>query len=147
MPLACCNDGDKIKQMVLPVSEFLRRFEQHILPKGFGKIRSYGCLKNHNKHAQLNALRQKMNLPPAPPKVRITVQQRMLEKYRTDISRCPKCEKGTMMLMETLRPYYDRRIKQWFSNGKERSKSFALIEGCEVGVAAYFFFKLLQYKL
>jgi hypothetical protein len=106
------SDDNKTKEMTLSLQEFLRRFEQHILPKGFVKIRSYGFLKNHNKHARLNALRQKMKLPPAPPKVRIPVQQRMLEKYRIDISRCPKCEKGTMLLMETVHPYYDSRIKK-----------------------------------
>lgn len=104
-------DANKTKEMTLTQPEFLRRFEQHILPKGFVKIRNYGFLKNHNKHARLNELRVKMNLPPAPPKVRIPVQQRMLEKYGTDISRCPKCEKGTMVLMETIRPYDDYRIK------------------------------------
>jgi hypothetical protein len=106
------SDSDEIKEMTLSHREFLRRFEQHILPKGFVKIRSYGFLKNYNKRQRLNELRVKMNLPPAPAKVRIPVQQRMLEKYGKDISRCPKCEKGTMLLMETIRPYYDRRIRK-----------------------------------
>jgi hypothetical protein len=39
-----------------------------------------------------------MNLSPAPTKVRIPVQQRILEKYGKDIIRCPKCEKGKMVL-------------------------------------------------
>ena len=104
------SDADKIKEMTLPLPEFLRRFEQHILPKGFVKIRSYGFLKNYNKRQRLNELRVKMKLPPAPPKVRIPVQQRMLEKYGKDISRCPKCGRGTMLLMETIRPYYDYRV-------------------------------------
>lgn len=113
------SDGDKIKQMALPVPEFLRRFEQHILPKGFVKIRSYGFLKNYNKSQRLNDLRVKMKLPPAPPKVRIPIQQRMLEKYGKDISRCPKCEKGTMLLMETIRPYYDHRLSNDSGRGGE----------------------------
>lgn len=112
-------DGDKTKEMTLTQPEFLRRFEQTILPKGFVKIRSYGFLKNHNKHARLNELRAKMNLPPAPPKVKIPVRQRMLEKYGKDISRCPKCERGTMLLMETIRPYHDYRINK--SSGRERT--------------------------
>jgi len=112
-------DGNKTKEMTLTQSEFLRRFEQHILPKGFVKIRSYGFLKNHNKHARLNELRANMNLPPAPPKVRIPAQQRMLEKYGKDISRCPKCEKGTMMLMKTIRPYYDYRLNKASGRGNE----------------------------
>ena len=35
-------DGGNQKEMVLSDSEFVRRFEQHILPQRFTKIRSYG---------------------------------------------------------------------------------------------------------
>lgn len=104
------RDGGKNKEMSLPSQEFLRRFEQHILPKGFVKIRSYGFLKNYNKTLRLNALRKSMQLPPAPRKVRIPVRQRLLEKYGKDISRCTKCERGTMRLMQTIRPVYNHRI-------------------------------------
>jgi len=104
------HDFDKVKLMTLTNEEFLRRFEQHILPKGFVKIRSYGFLKNYNKSARLNDLRLSMKLPPSPPKVRIPVRQRILEKYGKDISLCPRCEKGTMQLMETIRPFYNHRI-------------------------------------
>ena len=104
------HHGNKVKEMTLALQEFTRRFEQHILPKGFVKIRSYGFLKNHNKRKRLNELRLKMKLPPPPPRVRIPVHVRMLEKYGKDITRCPKCEKGTMVLMETIRPYYDYRL-------------------------------------
>src|SRR5690606_14772794 len=36
------KDGNKQKEMTLTHEEFLRRFEQHILPKGFVKIRHSG---------------------------------------------------------------------------------------------------------
>jgi hypothetical protein len=100
------HDGGKSKMMALSTEEFARRFEQHILPKGFVKIRSYGFMKHYNKSARLAAIRKRMNLPPAPPKVIIPVRQRMLEKYGKDIAKCPRCEKGTMILKETLRPVY-----------------------------------------
>ena len=57
------HDGDKQKIMSLSQVEFVRRFEKHILPKGFVKIRSYGFLKHYNKTQRLNALRQHMRLP------------------------------------------------------------------------------------
>jgi len=44
------------------------------------------------------------------PKVRIPVQQRMLEKYGKDISICPKCERGKMILKETFRAVYRYQI-------------------------------------
>ena len=104
------HDGDKQKVMTLAQQEFVRRFETHILPKGFVKIRSYGFLKHYNKTQRLNALRESMKLPPAPPKVTMPVRLRILERHGKDIARCPKCENGTMVLMETVRPYYDHRI-------------------------------------
>lgn len=42
-------DGHKQKQIPLSHGEFLRRFEQHILPRRFVKIRHYGLLQNHGK--------------------------------------------------------------------------------------------------
>ena len=46
-------DG-KQKQMTLSVNEFIRRFEQHILPKRFTKIRTYGYVANRNRHQRIN---------------------------------------------------------------------------------------------
>lgn len=100
------GDGNRIKEMTLLQEEFLRRFEQHILPKGFVKIRSYGFMKNYQKTKRINALRESMQLPAAPVKIRIPVRQRMLEKYGKDIARCEKCGTGTMVLRETIRYYY-----------------------------------------
>jgi len=42
------------KKWLYPVPEFLRRFELHILPKRFVKIRHYGLLQNHGKIKRLN---------------------------------------------------------------------------------------------
>jgi predicted RNA-binding Zn-ribbon protein involved in translation (DUF1610 family) len=39
---------DKTKVMTLPPDEFLRRFLQHVLPRGFHRVRSFGFL--HPKH-------------------------------------------------------------------------------------------------
>ncbi|WP_040497721.1 IS91 family transposase, partial [Fulvivirga imtechensis] len=42
-------DGNKTKSMELKETEFLRRFEQHILPRRFVRIRHYGFLANRGK--------------------------------------------------------------------------------------------------
>ncbi len=42
-------DAGKQKQMTLTIAEFIRRFEQHILPERFTKIRTYGYLANRNR--------------------------------------------------------------------------------------------------
>ena len=92
-------DGNTVKEMTLSHAEFLRRFELHILPKRFVKIRHYGLLQNHGKRKRLNALRLQLKLQPLPPKVLVPVCQRMLEKYGKDITLCPTCNKGKLMLI------------------------------------------------
>jgi len=41
--------ANRPKEMRLSHAEFLRRFELHILPKRFVKIRHYALLQNHGK--------------------------------------------------------------------------------------------------
>jgi hypothetical protein len=91
------------KIMSLPIDEFIRRFEQHILPKQFVKIRHYGYLKNHNRKARLLNIFAKMNLPAPPSKVQIPIRQRILEQTGKDIALCPKCNKGKLELVATYR--------------------------------------------
>ncbi len=98
------TDGSRQKQMTLSIVEFLRRFELHFLPRGFVKIRHYGFLHNHGKTTRLNAVRKNMELQPLPPIVNIPVAQRMLEQYGKDISLCPKCHKGTLVLVAIVYP-------------------------------------------
>ena len=38
-----------MKHLSLPVMEFMRRFLQHVLPKGFQKVRYYGILHPKNR--------------------------------------------------------------------------------------------------
>jgi Putative transposase/Transposase zinc-binding domain len=46
-------DGQQQKKMTLSAEEFLRRFVQHVLPKGFVKIRHYGLLANRHRQEKL----------------------------------------------------------------------------------------------
>jgi hypothetical protein len=46
------------KRMTLDAVEFLRRFVQHVLPKGFVKIRHYGLLANAQREARLALCRR-----------------------------------------------------------------------------------------
>jgi len=97
-------DGNKQKQMPLSAAEFLRRFEIHFLPRRYVKIRHYGFLQNHGKTTRLNAVRKEMKLQPLPPKVNIPVEQRMLEQYGHDITICPECKKGKLILIAIIYP-------------------------------------------
>ncbi|CAN5205731.1 hypothetical protein BH11BAC5_BH11BAC5_13460 [soil metagenome] len=100
-------EGNQQKEMMLSHLEFLRRFELHILPKRFVKIRHYGLLQNHGKTTRLNKIRKQLKLQPLPPKVQIPVTVCMLEKYGKDITLCPKCKTGKLMLIHI--DYGDRK--------------------------------------
>ena len=43
--------------MCLPTDEFIRRFLQHVLPKGFHRIRHYGLFANATRNVNLRQAR------------------------------------------------------------------------------------------
>jgi hypothetical protein len=96
------RDGEKMKEMSLPVDEFVGRLALHILPKGFVKIRQYGIWSYRNKSQRIAALLQKMNLPPPPPAVTIPFYLRLLEKTGTDIFLCPKCKNRSLEVADIV---------------------------------------------
>lgn len=98
------SDHNKVKQMPLSTGEFIRRFSQHILPRGFVKMRHYGILGNWNRKKRVNDILRKMQLPLHPPTVKIPYQLRMLEKYGIDVTLCPKCSQGRLALIEKVYP-------------------------------------------
>ena len=50
-------DSRREKRLTLSAEEFLRRFVQHVLPKGFVKIRHYGLLASRQRQARLEQAR------------------------------------------------------------------------------------------
>jgi len=53
------TDTGTLRTCTLPAGEFIRRFLQHVLPKGFVKVRYYGFLASGCR-PQLAALRQQL---------------------------------------------------------------------------------------
>ena len=51
-------EGGKEKHLTLSAAEFLRRFVQHVLPKGFMKIRHYGLLASRQREMRLRQARR-----------------------------------------------------------------------------------------
>ena len=79
--------------MTLTGEEFLRRFLQHVLPKGFPRIRYFGWLANRKRQKLLPLCRLLAKAPePAPSAPDQQVPQK-----------CPKCQ-GTMRIVERLTP-------------------------------------------
>ena len=83
------KDGDsgKTKHCTLPAEEFIRRFLQHVLPKGFVKIRYYGLMSAGNRSLlqQVRTLlaRAALTVPTLPPPLLPTAQPQTVT--------CPKC--------------------------------------------------------
>ena len=51
-----------------------------------------------------------MDLQPLPPKVKIPVAVRMLEKFGKDIAQCPTCNKGKLVLVTIIYPHYVQNV-------------------------------------
>ena len=98
-------DENKQKQITLSNGEFVRRFAQHILPKGFTKIRTYGYLSNRNRHQRINEILKKMKLPLHKGLVKIPLQLRMMERYGIDVNECPCCKQKTLQLLKIYYPW------------------------------------------
>ena len=59
--------GNKQRKMTLAATEFLRRFTQHILPRGFVRIRQFGFLTNTRRSTLLALARKLLATTPKPP--------------------------------------------------------------------------------
>ena len=57
-------DSRREKRLTLSAAEFLRRFVQHVLPRGFMKIRHYGLLASRQRQARLEQARQLLQAQP-----------------------------------------------------------------------------------
>lgn len=95
------RDGNKQKLMILSHQEFLRRFVQHILPKGFVKIRHSGFLSHQHKGERLKMICEQLQIMAPPPKVALPVAVLSAMTYGVDISKCSACKSGTMELVAT----------------------------------------------
>jgi hypothetical protein len=78
--------------------EFLRRFLQHVLPKGFHKVRYYGLLHPTNK---VTLKRLQLLLMEKDHRITATIEQEIAA--RTEAAKiCPCCEDGIMVVISWL---------------------------------------------
>jgi hypothetical protein len=89
--------GSKQRKMTLDATEFLRRFVQHILPRGFVRIRQYGFLANRCRAARISLARQLLASGPMP-------REPCADKAGGSASwQCPRCGM-TMLIGPNLTP-------------------------------------------
>jgi hypothetical protein len=90
---------DQTRYSTISAEEFIRRFLQHVLPKGFVKVRYYGLLAASNRHL-LDQVRPLLNATLAQSNPSDADGQR---KATVDPPRCPKCG-ALLRLVERLKP-------------------------------------------
>ena len=90
---------DQTRFSTISAEEFIRRFLQHVLPKGFVKVRYYGLLSAANRHL-LDQARQVLNTAAAQSNSSNADRQ---QKDPLDPPRCPKCGQ-ILRLLERLKP-------------------------------------------
>lgn len=106
------KDKDRKKTLTLPAEEFIRRFLLHVLPEGFMRIRHFGFLANRTKKHALPQCRKLLGLNPALPQIlNRSTQDLLLDLTGIDLTRCPSCKKGTMIIVAEL-----PKISPWNSS-------------------------------
>jgi hypothetical protein len=93
------SETGQTKYCTLPALEFIRRFLQHVLPKGFVKVRYYGFF-SPSQRPQLQQLRQLLIGSDTPP---LSHPQPTEPASQEGPRRCPKCGQ-VMQLQQTLKP-------------------------------------------
>jgi hypothetical protein len=97
--------GNRIGLMTLDVSEFMRRFLLHVLPRGFTRLRQYGLLSNRDRSRHLALCRELLHQSdPAEPQPQPTPDWKSRYEALTGESfdSCPCCRLGRMVCVEVL---------------------------------------------
>jgi hypothetical protein len=88
------TQGGRVREMTLPVPEFIRRFLLHVLPESFVRIRYYGLLANRNRQRTLARCRELLAAAtPAESEASFLEgwQARWARLTGTDPTLCPYC--------------------------------------------------------
>jgi hypothetical protein len=97
------RDGNQVKDLTIAAPEFLRRFLLHVTPPGLCRIRHYGFLSNRSKAQQLPRCRTLLGqAPPPSPVPLLDVVALVLRFTGIDVTRCPACQRGTLIAVERI---------------------------------------------
>ena len=103
-------DRNLVKEMSLTHQEFLRRFEQHILPKRFVKIRHAGILTHRNKKLRITSILQQMDIKARFSNTKIPNDLQLIIKSGINPLRCKNCETGMLILIESFRNHNGQMV-------------------------------------
>ncbi|HDH04416.1 MAG TPA: IS91 family transposase [Nitrospirae bacterium] len=104
--------GNIQRTKTIDAEEFIRRFLLHVLPGGFMRIRHFGFLANRCKKDNIQRIRELKGVSETvTEKTKKTTEELMLELTGTDITMCPCCRKGTMMVIAEITPLWKMGVK------------------------------------
>ena len=109
-------DGGARKTMTLDAVEFIRRFLLHTLPRGFRRIRYYGFMANRNRRDNVALCRRLLDESVTPATNESArgssddVDRKCIDDGN-DLSRCPACRTGRLVIIESLPAALDETIQ------------------------------------
>lgn len=83
-------------------AEFIGRFLQHVLPRGFKRIRHYGLLAPAAKAQRLALARSLLAMPAPNPRAAEDAAAFMRRVASVDVERCPHCALGRWRCVQSL---------------------------------------------
>jgi hypothetical protein len=96
------------KSMTLNAKEFMRRLLQHVLPKGFHRIRHYGLFANATRNDNLKLARRLLNVKPIETKTPGEEEQKQSSEIPACAFTCRQCGQP-LIVIETLSPQHAPR--------------------------------------
>jgi len=94
----------KSKTKTVTGQQFIKLFAEHILPKGFVKIRHIGFLSSRSKAKDLAVIRKSLCVKTPAPKVKMTNREFMTLTTGKDPHLCPKCGEVEMVVTLIMPP-------------------------------------------
>jgi hypothetical protein len=96
------------KSMTVNANEFIRRFLQHVLPKGFHRIRHYGLFANATRNDNLKLARRLLNVKPIETKAPGEDAKNEGRDYPSCAFTCRQCGQP-LIVIEILSPQHAPR--------------------------------------
>lgn len=97
------NKTQQLRHLCLPAEQFIERFLQHVLPKGFVKVRSYGLWSATQQELLAKIQHQLIQAPPSPPLLTLDPPKPICCPSPNP-ALCPQCKLGHMLFVEEIAP-------------------------------------------